>query len=86
MLSCKLVRISLALCLLNSFIGDDMSFGMLWRFSIAGDESVDRYVIRDVDSRLNTRERLAVQDWIESGFPLHVMRDHPYHVAPIMGT
>jgi len=58
---------------------------MLWRFSVAGDDSVDRYIVRDVDSRLNARERFAVEEWIVSGNPLHLMRDHPYHVAPIMG-
>ncbi|MCL4416424.1 MAG: hypothetical protein M1365_06985 [Actinobacteria bacterium] len=31
--------------------------GMFWRFMIASDPSVDRYIIRDSDSRLNARER-----------------------------
>ena len=29
---------------------------------------------RDTDSRLNARERFAVEDWINDGAPLHVMR------------
>ena len=53
--------------------------GTLWRFLAAIDPSVERYIIRDADSRLNGREREAVQEWIESGKSLHVMRDHPNH-------
>jgi len=31
--------------------------GMFWRFMVASDPTVDRYIIRDSDSRLNARER-----------------------------
>jgi hypothetical protein len=31
--------------------------GMFWRFMVADDPTVDRYIIRDVDSRLNSRDR-----------------------------
>lgn len=31
--------------------------GMFWRFMVAVDPTVDRYIIRDVDSRLNARDR-----------------------------
>lgn len=41
--------------------------GMFWRFVVADDPSVERYMIRDVDSRLNYREALAVEEWIQSG-------------------
>lgn len=53
--------------------------GALWRFLAAIDPEVERYVIRDADSRLNGRERAAVNEWIESGKGLHTMRDHPNH-------
>lgn len=33
--------------------------GMFWRFFVASDETVDRYIIRDADSRLNARDRLG---------------------------
>jgi len=35
--------------------------GMFWRFLVADDDTVDRYIIRDTDSRLNPRERFAVE-------------------------
>ncbi|CAM9361078.1 unnamed protein product [Choristocarpus tenellus] len=52
---------------------------MHWRFMPADDPSVDRFIVRDVDSRLNTRDRIAVEEWIRSNLSLHVMRDHPCH-------
>ena len=34
---------------------------------------------RDLDSRLSFREKMAVDEWVESGLRFHVMRDHPSH-------
>ena len=31
------------------------------------DPEVQRYIVRDTDSRLNARERFAVEEWITSG-------------------
>lgn len=53
--------------------------GMFWRFLVADDPTVDRFVIRDADSRLNMRERMAVEEWIKSGKMVHIMRDHVNH-------
>jgi hypothetical protein len=53
--------------------------GMFWRFLIADDETVDRYVVRDSDSRLSMRETMAIKEWIDSGKEFHVIRDHPNH-------
>lgn len=61
------------------------SSGAFWRFLAADDPGFERWIIRDADSRLNYRERRAVDEWIDSEKPFHVMRDHPYHVKPIMG-
>lgn len=59
--------------------------GMFWRMlPILWGHS--RYVlIRDIDSTLTERESIAVQSWMGTGRPLHIMRDHPAHAAPIMG-
>lgn len=59
--------------------------GMFWRFLVATDPTVERYLIRDADSRLNLRENSAVQEWIESGYSAHIMRDHPNHRMAMMG-
>jgi hypothetical protein len=45
----------------------------------------DVMIVRDADSRINIREKLAVDEWLASGKTLHIMRDHPYHGSPIMG-
>ena len=58
---------------------------MFSRFLVAADDSIDRFIIRDADSRLNARDRLAVQDWIESNMPLHSVRDHTNHCNGING-
>ena len=59
--------------------------GMFWRFYPMSDPSVDIFISRDTDSRLNYRERRAVDAWIDSGKKLHIMRDHSYHGTPILG-
>ena len=65
--------------------GMGYSSGMFWRFLVAGDPKVDRYIIRDVDSRLNARDRLAVEDWIDSKVKFHVIRDHVNHCLVMNG-
>ena len=54
-------------------------FGAFWRFFVNDDETVDRYIVRDIDSRLNFREQAAVKEWIKSDKDYHIMRDHPNH-------
>jgi len=46
---------------------------------IASDSTVDRYIIHDVDSRLNSRDRIAIEEWITSKYPIHIVRDHVNH-------
>ena len=58
-------------------------YGAFWRFFVNDDESVDRYLVRDIDSRLNFREYAAVQEWISADKDYHIMRDHPNHKWPI---
>jgi tetratricopeptide (TPR) repeat protein len=51
------------------------AFGTFWRMMVANDPAVDRYLVRDADSVINVRERVAVDEWIESGRHFHIMRD-----------
>ena len=61
---------------------DSGIYGMFWRF-FAHDEPDSKYVVfRDSDSRITEREKLAVDEWIDSGKSIHVMRDHPAHGVP----
>jgi len=59
--------------------------GMFWRFEPLKDISIDRFIVRDSDSRLNIREAAAVQEWIASEKEFHIMRDHVEHRALICG-
>merc|ERR1712242_661726 len=60
-------------------------FGMVWRFVAVSDGDVDFMVSRDLDSRFSERETAAVNDWIQTGLPFHIMRDNPYHGTSILG-
>lgn len=64
----------------------DGYFGLFWRFQPFDDPEVERFIVRDTDSRLSLREAEAVKEWEESKKPFHIMRDHEQHnVAPIPG-
>ncbi len=58
---------------------------MFWRFYAAGDDDVEIMISRDTDSRINRREKEAVNDWLKSGKSFHIMRDHPWHNSAILG-
>lgn len=58
--------------------------GTLWRFRVADDPTVDRFLCRDADSRLNSRERAAVAAWEASPHPFHVLRDHALHTEVML--
>lgn len=55
--------------------------GLFWRFLVADDPGVDRYLVRDADSIVNVQERVAVDEWIVSGRHFHVMRDFWTHTG-----
>lgn len=58
---------------------------MMWRYLPIEDAEVETFISRDTDSRLNLREKNAVDEWLNSDKEFHVMRDHPYHGFSILG-
>ena len=58
---------------------------MLWRLEPLLDPHVELFISRDIDTRIQLREVLAVDEWIYSNKILHIMRDHPQHYNRIMG-
>lgn len=58
---------------------------MQWRFLPMDDPQVSHFIVRDSDSRLSTRERDAVSEWVSSDLTFHSMRDHPFHKLLFMG-
>ncbi len=59
-------------------------YGLFWRFLVEDDPEVLIYLVRDADAVLNIRERVAVQGWLDSDKPFHVMRDYPSHCELIL--
>ena len=59
--------------------------GMFWRFEPASETGVEAMISRDTDSRLNMREKAAVDAWMASDKGFHIMRDHPFHKFPVLG-
>lgn len=55
-----------------------------WRFLVADDPLVGRYLCRDCDSRLSPREVATIDAWIASGQPFHMVRDAPTHIDLVL--
>ena len=59
--------------------------GTLWRFLALDEKDIGVCIIRDADSRLNEREKHAVEAWLSSDKHYHIMRDHtvgPRNIIP----
>ena len=52
---------------------------MMWRFEPITNPEVEVMLSRDTDTRILPREKLAVDEWLQSDKLLHSMRDHPHH-------
>lgn len=59
--------------------------GLFQRFLVMNDRTVGRFLVRDCDARLSAAEAVHVQEWIDSGRPFHVMRDHVMHNELMIG-
>lgn len=59
--------------------------GMFWRFEPASEGNVEVMISRDTDSRLDAREKAAVDEWLSSDKGFHIMRDHPHHRYHVLG-
>lgn len=58
--------------------------GLFERFKPMFESDIDIWVSRDLDSRISSREATAVNEWLQAGSILHVMRDSHNHSYPIM--
>jgi hypothetical protein len=69
------------------FYTDDVGWGgMLYRFYPATEDDVEVMLSRDTDSRLSTREKACVDQWLkEPDKNLHVIRDACVHQSQMMG-
>jgi len=56
----------------------------LWAYLAADDIDVDRFVVRNSDTRPSDRESAALDDWLLTNAtlrPLYCIRDHPLHAV-----
>lgn len=49
----------------------------LWRYHAFADSQFESVIVRDIDARLSYRDRLAHEDWVDSGLDAHIIKDHP---------
>jgi tetratricopeptide (TPR) repeat protein len=59
--------------------------GLFQRFLVMNDRTVGRFLVRDCDARLSMAEADLVRQWIDSGHPFHVVRDHVLHNELMIG-
>jgi tetratricopeptide (TPR) repeat protein len=59
--------------------------GLFQRFLVMNDPTVGRFLVRDCDARLSAAEADLVRQWIDSGLPFHVVRDHVLHNELMIG-
>jgi hypothetical protein len=59
--------------------------GLFQRFLVMNDPTVGRFLVRDCDARLSVPEADLVQQWIDSAYPFHVVRDHVLHNELMIG-
>lgn len=59
--------------------------GLFQRFLVMNDATVARFLVRDCDARLTAAEADLTNDWINSDFPFHVIRDHVLHNELMIG-
>ena len=71
-------------CILQQDISSGVE-GMSWRFLAVLEPCAEVVLFRDADSIFTSREVSAVTQWLDSDRNTHIIRDHPYHVSPIMG-
>ena len=53
------------------------SIARMWRFRAIYDPEVDVVLSRDCDARLGIREAQAHQEFLDSPYDFHIIRDHP---------
>jgi len=62
------------------------SLGLYWRFNpLIDDPQIERFIVRDTDSKFNKRESDMVKEWIKSNKSFHIIRDNKQHDVPIPG-
>lgn len=65
-------------------VGYTNIIGSLWRFLVYDDKDVNYFICRDLDDRLNMYDAALVNDWLNSGYPFHIIRSHRGHTDEML--
>ncbi len=65
--------------------GQESAGAMMWRYQVDKLPAAEAVIFRDADSRITAREVEMIGLWSDSQLSMHIIRDHPWHVMPIMG-
>ena len=57
---------------------------LMWRFLVVDDPGVKRFLLRDADALLSEREYAAVEEWVQSPYYFHLIRDYFTHTELIL--
>ncbi len=72
-------------CLINISTTNFSNFApKFWRFLPVFDDKNELVIFRDSDSVFTEREVALVNQWLESDFNFHIIRDHQLHISPIL--
>ena len=66
------------------FLTDNSFRNTMLRFLPAYEKNNNIVIVRDADSRINRREKAAVDEWLNSDKDFHIMRDHPKNRSKIL--
>jgi len=58
---------------------NDETYGVFWRFLPLFENEKNIVIVRDSDGRITLREKMAVEEWLESEKTFHTFRDHEAH-------
>ena len=58
---------------------------MLYRFLAIEQPGVDLMLVRDADSRVHWKDRWAINEFVNSPYLAHTIRDNPVHCIPMLG-
>lgn len=64
--------------------GQSLRQKLCWRFQVANDPAVGRFLVRDADSVISVREVQAVTEWLASDAWFHVIRDWWTHTDLVL--
>lgn len=73
-LNCKIVKVK----------SEENQISTIWRFFATDLTDSELILFRDCDSLITEREVVLIKHWVNSNHALHIIRDHPLHVSPIM--